>query len=128
MLNSGRQEAEEGYSVRQHVFQAVREYGRQSEIPVYGLFIAPTINLNTAATFKNGEFHDIDDSYRLDIIPITIARFNYLFNSMFIKSSVDYSHFKILIERSLDKRDVVKSPQKWSESIEELVGELVESF
>ena len=128
LLNTGRQEAEEGYSVRQHVCQAVKEYGRQSEIPVYGLFIAPTINLNTAATFKNGEFHDIDDSYRLDIIPITIARFNYLFNSMFIKSSVDYSHFKKLIERSLDKRDVVKSPQKWSESIEELVGELVESF
>ena len=59
---------------------------------------------------------------------ISIARFNYMFNGMFAKFTANYSHFKKLIERSLDKRDLVKSPQKWSESIDELVGELVESF
>jgi hypothetical protein len=128
LLNSGRQEAEEGYSVRQHVCQAVKEYGSQSELPVYGLFIAPTINLNTVATFKNGEFHDIDNSYRLDIIPVTIARFNYIFKSMFMKSSVNYAHIKKLIEQSLVMRDAVNTPQKWNESIEGLVEELVESF
>jgi len=54
--------------------------------------------------------------------------FNYMFIGMFAKFTANYSHFKKLIERILDKRDSVKSPQKWSESIEELVEELVESF
>ena len=128
LLNSGRQEAEEGYSVRQHVFQATKEFEHRSEIPVYGLFIAPTMNLNTIATFKNGEFHDAENEYRLGIIPITIAQFNFIFKEMFAKSSSNHEHFKKLIEQCLVKRDSVHTPQMWNESIEEHIDNLVSSF
>ena len=128
LLNSGRQEAEEGYSVRRHVFQIAKEHAHQTQLPVYGLFIAPVIDLNTVATFKNAEFHDAENQYRLDIIPLTIARFNLIFTEMFTKSSINYQHFKELIEQCLEKRDLANTPQKWNESIEKLVEELVTSF
>lgn len=128
LLNSGRQEAEEGYSVRQHVFQATQKFEHRSEIPVYGLFIAPTMNLNTIATFKNGEFHDAENEYRLGIIPITIAQFNSIFKEMFAKSSINHEHFKKLIEQCLVKRDSVHTPQMWNESIEEQIDDLVSAF
>ena len=128
LLTSGRQEAAEGYPVRQHVFQEKMKYEHRLGIPVYGLFIAPTMNPNTIATFKNGEFHDAGHEYRLDIIPVTIARFIFIFKEMFSKSSINHQHFQILIEQCLDKRDSAHTPQEWNEAIEELIDDLVTSF
>ena len=68
------------------------------------------------------------DEYRLDIIPVTIARFNLIFKEMFSKSSINHQHFQSLIEQCLDKRDSVHTPQEWNEAIEELVDDLVASF
>ena len=68
------------------------------------------------------------DEYRLDIIPVTIARFNLIFKEMFSKSSINHQHFQSLIEQCLDKRDSAHTPQEWNEAIEELVDDLVASF
>ncbi len=69
---SSRQEAAEGEPVRRHVAQ----YMEQSKKPVYGLFIAVTIDSNTAHTFRSGDWYLPDDKkLSLDIVPLTLGDF-----------------------------------------------------
>lgn len=75
---SSRQEAAEGEPVRRHVAQ----YTETSSKPVYGLFIAVTIDSNTAQTFKSGDWYLADDSkLSLDIVPLTLGDFGTFFAS-----------------------------------------------
>lgn len=69
---SSRQEAAEGEPVRRHVAQ----WTQQSEKKVYGLFIAITIDSNTAHTFRSGDWYLSDDSkLALSIVPLTLDDF-----------------------------------------------------
>lgn len=69
---SSRQEAAEGEPVRRHVAQCTQ----QSEKKVYGLFIAVTIDSNTAHTFRSGDWYLSDDSkLTLSIVPLTLDDF-----------------------------------------------------
>jgi len=83
LTTSSRQEAAEGEPVRRHVASYVDSYGARGK-SVYGLFIANTIDTNTAETFRIGVWYRKDDSKLvLRIVPITIEQFCDLFEASF---------------------------------------------
>ncbi len=128
LLTSGRQEAAEGYSVRQHVFQVKKQYEQAGNKPVYALFVAPILNPNSVATFQLGQWYEEDVEIRLDIVPVTIRQFNTLFAAMFSNNSVDYSHIYQFVMRCLETRGVVGRPSEWQQSISENVEYAVASY
>lgn len=78
---SSRQEAAEGEPVRRHVAQYVDRYPGKE---VYGLFLANSIDTNTAETFRIGVWYRNDDSsLALRIVPLTLAQFTNLFVQAF---------------------------------------------
>lgn len=73
LTSSSRQEAAEGEPVRRHVAKYVEE----SQKPVYGLFLATSIDSNTAHTFRSGDWYLKDDKkIALDIVPMTLSDFS----------------------------------------------------
>lgn len=86
LTTSSRQEAAEGEPVRRHVADYVDHYESLGKT-VYGLFIANTINTNTAETFRIGVWYRNDDSrLAVWIVPITIEQFANLFEAGFTHS------------------------------------------
>lgn len=72
LTSSSRQEAAEGEPVRRHLAQ----YTEQSRKPVYGLFIAVTIDSNTAHTFRSGDwFLNDNEKINLSIVPMPLSDF-----------------------------------------------------
>ena len=52
-----------------------------SQKPVYGLFIAPSIDTNTADTFRKGDWYYKEDTkVRVDILPLTTSQFKGILN------------------------------------------------
>lgn len=83
LTSSSRQEAAEGEPVRRHVASYVDRYEQLGKT-VYGLFIANTIDTNTAETFRIGVWYRNDDSrLALWIVPMTITQFSDLFEAGF---------------------------------------------
>jgi len=83
LTSSSRQEAAEGEPVRRHVARVVEEYENRGK-PVYGLFIANTIDSNTAETFRIGAWYKPDDGrLALRIVPLTLADFSSLIEAGF---------------------------------------------
>lgn len=73
LTESSRQEAREGEPVRRHVADYFAKFGDKA---VYGLFIAPKIDSNTAHTFLDGIWFLPDDSrIDLDIVPVSLDDF-----------------------------------------------------
>jgi hypothetical protein len=81
---NSRQEAVEGEPVRRHVADVALRYAGVK--PVYGLFIAPRIDTNTAETFGHGNFVVAQKRVPLSIVPMTLEQFGAMFRHGF-KSS-----------------------------------------
>lgn len=74
LTTSSRQEAAEGEPVRRHV--AMEQIKMQSNTkPVYGLFLARSIDLNTAETFRNGVWYHKNETLFLNIVPLNLKDF-----------------------------------------------------
>ena len=55
--------------------------------PVYGLFVANKIDINTLDTFRRGDwFVNEEHRIRLNIVPITLAQFAEFFDAMFSRN------------------------------------------
>lgn len=79
LTSSSRQEAAEGETVRRHVARYAESQGATGK-QVYGLFMAISIDSNTAHTFKTGDWYLPDDNkLDLHIVPMTLADFKKLF-------------------------------------------------
>lgn len=74
LSTSSRQEAMEGEPVRRHVAKEKREYEHTNK-PVYGLFLATSIDNNTAETFRIGVWYRGDEPEFINIVPMTLAQF-----------------------------------------------------
>lgn len=123
---SSRQEAAEGEPVRRHVADVAQEYCKD----VYGLFIAVTIDSNTAHTFRYGDWYLKDDTkVNLDIVPIALEDFAKLLEA----GKDDVSKMPTVIKDVLtDCRSTSSQPApEWKNSISETVqkysSELVSS-
>ena len=74
LTSSSRQEAAEGEPVRRHVANYVES--DTTGKPVYGLFIAPEVNTNTAHTFRSGDWFTSDDNkINVHIVPMALSDF-----------------------------------------------------
>ncbi|WP_216831013.1 AlwI family type II restriction endonuclease [Alkalihalobacterium elongatum] len=124
LSSSSRQEAMEGAPVRKHVADMVNHYAKKGK-RVYGLFMANTIDTNTAETFRLGVWYQSDDTrLDLEILPITLEQFTLIFENGFrggnsrltnrmienlIKncrqncSSLDAPSWKLMIEKEVNQ-------------------------
>lgn len=91
---SSRQEATEGEPVRRHVAEYVDRYEALGK-RVYGLFLANSIDTNTAETFRIGCWFRSDDTkMAVQIVPLTVTQFVGVFEKIFI-TGTDISPRKI---------------------------------
>ena len=78
LTSSSRQEAAEGEPVRRHVAKYAEENPANKD--VYGLFIAPSVDTNTAHTFRSGDWYKADDSkINVHIVPLQLEDFRDFF-------------------------------------------------
>lgn len=84
LTENSRQEAAEGEPVRRHVAEVTQRHSPARE--VYGLFIAPRIDTNTAETFGRGNFVLAGLRVPVSIVPVTIAQFASFFDKGFAQS------------------------------------------
>lgn len=116
LTSSSRQEAAEGEPVRRHVAKYVEE----SQKTVYGLFLAISIDSNTAHTFRSGDWYLNDDQkIALDIVPMTLQDF-----SKFIMSGRrDLQSMPNRLESLLIKCRAKANQEapRWKQTISELV-------
>ena len=99
LTRSSRQEAAEGEPVRRHVFQ-VKE---TTEKDVIGVFIAPTIDTNTAHTFSRGVWYKDDREESVNIVPFTMNQFRTII-ALFKERKYSPEDFKVLLEGCLKHR------------------------
>ncbi|WFE68097.1 AlwI family type II restriction endonuclease [Thiomicrospira sp. R3] len=117
LTTSSRQEAAEGEPVRRHVANYVQKYeplGKQ----VYGLFMAITIDTNTANTFRLGEWYLADDTkIYVQIVPVALKDFRGLLSVKKNNPNELLSHIKeILI---LCRAEMTRPAPDWKRFISE---------
>ncbi len=84
LTSSSRQEASEGEPVRRHVASYADSFPNK---PVYGLFLAVTVDSNTAETFRSAKWFRPDDTeVYLRIVPLTLQQFTNLFKIAFART------------------------------------------
>lgn len=130
LSESSRQEAMEGEPVRRHVADAVEKYSKQGK-PVFGLFIAKNIDLNTAETFRIGVWYNKEDKkLELNIIPFTIAQFKNIFEYLFRSGTA--SPDQMLRIMTVCQKDRTLDAPLWKNSInsrvEILTKEIINNY
>lgn len=123
---NSRQEAAEGEPVRRHVADVLERY--QGQKPVYGLFIANSIDSNTAETFRIGCWYNREDArLKLDITPMTLTSFKTYFDALMRSSNIHNSRVKTLLEACNQPRDNLHGPE-WKRMVEKVVKETAETL
>lgn len=124
LMESSRQEAAEGEPVRRHVADLTQRFSADGRT-VYGLFIANSIDSNTAETFRIGAWYTrSDERLRLRIIPLTIAQFGGFFRAMF---HGDRACAQMVVDLMLECdrfREKCEAPE-WKRQIEQTVSKTV---
>jgi hypothetical protein len=119
LTQSSRQEAAEGESVRRHVATVMEKTTK----PVYGLFIANKIDINTLDTFHRGDwFVNEARRIRLNIVPITLAQFREFFGAMFARDIVSVARVRALLDACCSLRDQHEAAQ-WRHEISGVLEE-----
>lgn len=103
LTSSSRQEAAEAEPVRRHVAQ-IQEKEADYNKPVYGLFIAPSIDSNTAEMFRVGLWYHSNEPKFVNIVPITLKQFISIMES-YKDFKFTNEKFERLIERCLIPRN-----------------------
>lgn len=130
LTDSSRQEAAEGEPVRRHVAQEVSLVAEQSvePRPVYCLFIAKHIDLNTAETFRSGAWYMADSSVvRLAIVPLTLSQFQDYFVALFQSHNVEPALLRGVIESCSSCRTAYDAPG-WKRRIDEIIRDSISSL
>lgn len=121
LSTSSRQEAMEGEPVRRHVADLTEKYHK----PVYGVFLANTVDTNTAETFRIGVWYLKDDTrITLQIVPFTLKQYNTLFCYMFKSGNASPKMLVDLILQCSKTRHNLTAPE-WKKSIDNLVTDYV---
>ena len=117
LSSSSRQEAMEGEPVRRHIADLTQKYNK----PVYGLFIANTIDTNTAETFRSGIWYLKGDvKLDLNIIPLTLDQYDMFFRYIFEIEKAHPSELVNLMKKCEEKKNYLDAPQ-WKIDIEDNV-------
>lgn len=118
LTSSSRQEAAEGEPVRRHVAREKQKMAARSDKPVYGLFIARTIDNNTAETFRIGVWYHGDEPDFINIVPLTLTQFIDIFNG-YLRNRFHNREFKRLLDSCLIPRNA--HAPAWKREIDKAV-------
>lgn len=118
LTTSSRQEAAEGESVRRHVAKVDIE-GNVNNKSVYGLFIANSIDNNTAEVFRIGIWYQKDEPNFLNIVPITIKQLISILEQ-FDNGKVNKDVIRSILDACLIPRNTYAP--KWKEEIDLIVS------
>ncbi len=116
LTSTSRQESAEAEPVRRHVAGIQEE--NQSNKPVYGLFLAPSIDNNAAEMFRTGMWYKGDDPKFINIVPMSLGQFIEIMES-FKNIHFENNQFERLIEKCLIPRNATVT--LWKNEIEKIV-------
>lgn len=120
LLTSFRQEAAEGHSVREHTF---REIERKHGKPVYCLFIAPSLFIQTIETFRDATYWSATGSSQgvsLDIVPVTLEQFEGLFEAIMRLPEPSPDAVLSVLRRARKSAVSCMTPIEWQTKLNEL--------
>jgi len=115
---SSRQEAAEGESVRRHVAK-VQLDNNVSRKCVYGLFVAQSIDNNTAEIFRIGVWYDGEEPNFLNIVPLTIQQLITIL-SQFNEQAIDHMKIKEILDSCLIPRNTYAPV--WKKEIQKIIN------
>lgn len=118
LTTSSRQEAAEGEPVRRHVAREKTKVAETSGKPVYGLFLARSIDNNTAETFRIGVWYHGDEPDFINIVPITLKQFILMFEK-YLTTRYDNAVFKHMLNNCLIPRNA--HAPAWKKEIQKVV-------
>lgn len=118
LTTSSRQEAAEGEPVRRHVAKEKTKVAAATGKPVYGLFMARSIDNNTAETFRIGVWYTGDEPDFINIVPITLKQFILMMEKYMI-SRYDHKEFRHVLDTCLIPRNA--HAPAWKREIEKII-------
>lgn len=104
LMAGSRQEAAEGEPVRRHVAKALADHRK----PVYAVFVAGTLDVNTVETFRLGHWYDANEQLlSLNILPVAVEQFAQWFETVANQQSPDPADVVSLVEnlRAVEERN-----------------------
>jgi len=115
LTSNSRQEAAEGEPVRRHI---ALETVNTPDKDVYGLFLAISIDTNTAETFRHGAWYHQEELMDVKILPLTLQNFKSYLRYLIYNNQVDDGIFKLkkIMDESLKLRESLTAPQ-WKNEI-----------
>lgn len=122
LTSSSRQEAAEGEPVRRHVAKVKANVNATTGKPVYGLFLARTIDNNTAETFRIGVWYNGDEPDFINIVPITLKQF-ILMMEKFLTKRFDNREFRRVLDSCLIPRNA--HAPAWKREIQKVVEQFL---
>jgi len=124
LTGGSRQVVTEGEPVRRHIYQ----FSRECEGECFGLFIAPTIDINTAHYYLSPSWYaeqDADaEAYYLRIVPIKLQQFIQVLIK-FKDSPFSTDDLKNLFNSIIDERDGTNHAGRWLRGINNLINRFV---
>lgn len=118
LTSSSRQEAAEGEPVRRHVAKEKARVAATTGKPVYGLFLARSIDNNTAETFRIGVWYTGDEPDFINIVPITLKQF-ILIMEKYVTNRFDNKVFRRVLDNCLIPRNA--HAPAWKKEIQKVV-------
>lgn len=118
LTTSSRQEAAEGEPVRRHVAREKAKVAAATGKPVYGLFMARSIDNNTAETFRVGVWYTGDEADFINIVPITLKQF-ILMMEKYLANRFDNEEFRRVLDTCLIPRNA--HAPAWKREIQKVV-------
>jgi len=118
LTTSSRQEAAEGEPVRRHVAREKARVAGISGKPVYGLFLARSIDNNTAETFRIGVWYQGDEPDFINIVPITLKQF-ILMMEKYLTTRFNNDVFRHMLNSCLIPRNA--HAPAWKKEIQKVV-------
>lgn len=117
LMAGSRQEAAEGEPVRRHVADVVVRH----EKPVYCIFVAARLDLNTIETFRIGRWYNArEELLDLEIIPVTVRQFReWLLRAAETESTEDA--YRELVSLARSKPSVEEDAIVWRDDLNELL-------
>lgn len=115
LTSNSRQEAAEGEPVRRHI---ALETINTPDKDVYGLFLALTIDTNTAETFRHGAWYHQEELMDVKILPLTLESFKRYLESLIERNQVGTGIFSLkeMMDETLELRESLTAPQ-WKTEI-----------
>ena len=124
LTSSSRQEAAEGEPVRRHVAQYAENNTTGKD--VYGLFIAPRVDTNTAHTFRSGDWYRPDDSkINVHIVPMELQDFRDFFQASLLEPDASPRRLRELLMEC--RMEANQDAPQWKKKISELTRRAVEA-